>query len=119
MHRLTLAIVLVLATPAMAAAFDRVTDKSVFVSLVSGKTLSNRLYGVKLNVSETGGIAGSALGWDITGDWSWKDGFFCRDMSWGGDSVGYNCQMVELRGGNELRFTSDQGTGDAASFKLR
>ena len=28
-------------------------------------------------------------------------------------------QMVEVRGGNEMRFTSDQGTGDAASFKLR
>jgi hypothetical protein len=40
-------------------------------------------------------------------------------MSWGRDSIGYNCQMVEVRGGNEMRFTSDQGTGDAASFKLR
>jgi hypothetical protein len=40
-------------------------------------------------------------------------------MTWGDYFVGYNCQLVEVRSGNELRFTSDQGTGDNASFKLR
>jgi hypothetical protein len=40
-------------------------------------------------------------------------------MTWGNNLVGYNCQLVEVRGDNELRFTSDQGTGENASFKLR
>jgi len=119
MRSFLFALALIIATPAVADAFERVSDKSTFVQLVAGKTLSNRLYGVKLNVSEGGSIAGGALGWDITGDWTWEDGYFCRDMAWGGDSVGYNCQLVEVRSGNEMRFTSDQGAGDAASFKLR
>ena len=119
MRSLALAITLMVATPAMAAAYERVTDKATFVELVSGKTLSNRLYGVNLNVSSDGNISGGALGWDITGDWTWDNGFFCRDMAWGGDSVGYNCQLVEVRNGNEMRFTSDQGAGDNASFRLR
>lgn len=119
MRHILIAAALVCATPAVADAYERVADKSMFLGLVTGKTLSNRLHGVSLNVGGNGDISGGALGWDITGDWTWQDGYFCRDMSWGGDSIGYNCQMVEVRGGNEMRFTSDQGTGDAASFKLR
>lgn len=118
MHRLILAFILIL-IPAMAFAYERVSDQQTFVTLVSGKTLSNRLYGVSLNVSPDGSIAGGAWGSDITGNWTWDNGFFCRDMAWGGDPVGYNCQLVEVRGGNEMRFTSDQGAGDNASFKLR
>ena len=117
MKHLFIALAITSATPAFA--YDRVTDKGAFVGLVSGKTLSNRLYGVSLNVSSGGSISGAALGWDITGSWAWKDGYFCRDMTWGDDPIGYNCQLVEVRNGNEMRFTSDQGTGDAASFKLR
>jgi hypothetical protein len=118
MRRIAIALALVL-TPSFAAAFERVSNQQAFVSLIGGKTLSNRLYGVTLNVSPNGGIAGGAWGWDITGNWTWDNGFFCRDMAWGGDPIGYNCQLVEARNGNELRFTSDQGGGDKASFKLR
>ncbi|MCO4848993.1 MAG: dihydrodipicolinate reductase [Yoonia sp.] len=118
MRRLILALALTL-IPAMAFAYERVSDQQTFVALISGKTLSNRLYGVRLNVSPNGSIAGGAWGWAISGNWTWDNGFFCRDITWGDDSVGYNCQLVEVRGGDELRFTSDQGTGDNASFKLR
>ena len=118
MRHLILALTLIL-TPAMALAYERVSDQQSFVALISGKTLSNRLYGVSLNVSANGSIAGRAWGADITGNWSWDNGFFCRDMTWGNNLVGYNCQLVEVRGDNELRFTSDQGTGENASFKLR
>ncbi|MEN8896025.1 MAG: dihydrodipicolinate reductase [Yoonia sp.] len=119
MTRLFLAFALFVATPAMAAGYDRVTDQAIFVDLINGKSLSNRLYGVWLQVTSDGKIAGDAWGWDITGSWTWENGFFCRDILWGGDPIGYNCQLVELRGDNELRFTSDQGAGDNASFKLR
>lgn len=118
MRRIIIALVLTL-IPSFAAAFERVNDQQTFVSLISDKTLSNRLYGVTLNVSPDGSIAGGAWGWDITGNWTWDNGFFCRDMAWGGDSIGFNCQLVEARNGNELRFISDQGAGDQASFKLR
>lgn len=117
MIRLLLMSILIVA-PVGASAFDRVTEKGTFLTLISGKSLSNRLYGVTLQVAPDGSIAGDALGWDIMGAWDWRDGFFCRDMAWGGDPIGYNCQLVEATG-DQMRFTSDQGTGDSASFKLR
>ena len=117
MRHLILALTLIL-TPAMAVAYERVSNQQSFVALISGKALSNRFYGVSLNLSQNGSIAGKAWGANITGNWAWNNGFFCREMTWGDYFVGYNCQLVEVRSGNELRFTSDQGTGDNASFKL-
>ncbi len=117
MPRLALLFALLIATPA--AAFDRVTNRTAFLTLISDKTLSNRLYQISLTVSPSGVITGEALGWDVTGNWTWKNGFFCRDMTWGGDALPYNCQLVETRDNRELRFTSDQGQGESASFKLR
>lgn len=105
--------------PTTASAYERVFDQYSFVALVSDKILSNWLYGVRLNVTPNGSIVGGAWGWDIAGNWTWKDGFFCRSMTWGGEPLEYNCQLVEVRGANEIRFTSDQGNGDNASFKLR
>ena len=107
------------AAPAVAESYAPVQDKDSFVALVQGKELRNRLYGVRLNVMEGGTIAGSAIGWDIVGTWTWQDGYFCRELSWGGDPLGYNCQLVEARGDDRVRFTVDRGAGDSASFRLR
>ncbi len=107
------------AAPAASDSYVTVKDQATFVSLVQGKELRNRLYGVRLNVLDNGQIAGAALGWDIVGSWTWQDGYFCREMSWGGDPIPYNCQLVEANGDQLLRFTVDQGAGDSASFRLR
>ena len=104
--------------PISAHAFDRINDEGAFLALIAAKSLTNRLYGITLRVTPEGVIAGDALGWDVSGAWRWDDGHFCREMAWGGDPIPYNCQLVEASG-NELRFTSDQGSGASASFKLR
>ncbi|WP_342077863.1 dihydrodipicolinate reductase [Yoonia sp. SS1-5] len=109
--------IVIAAAPAGADAYEAIKDEATFVSLVDGKLLRNRLYGVRLNVLDNGQIEGSAIGWDITGTWDWQDGYFCREMSWGGDPIPYNCQLVEFDGAN-LRFTVDQGAGDSASFSI-
>ena len=101
-----------------AQAYDTITDKTTFLTTMGGKNLSNRLYAVNLAVTPNGEIAGTGAGWEITGTWSWQNGYFCREMSWGGDPIPYNCQLVEFNG-QEMRFTTDQGTGDSASFRLR
>jgi hypothetical protein len=98
------------------AELKRVENKSEFVSLVQGKTLSRPL--VRLTVSPDGKITGRGATWDVTGSWDWKNGFFCRDLNWGGDDLGYNCQSV-LANGSEVRFIADQGAGQAADFRLR
>ncbi|MEL6839326.1 MAG: dihydrodipicolinate reductase [Pseudomonadota bacterium] len=108
-----------IALPAAADSYVPVKDQETFVSLVDGKELRNRLYGVRVNVFENGQIAGGALGWDIIGSWTWQDGYFCREMSWGGEPIPYNCQLVEAQGSERLRFTVDRGAGDSASFRLQ
>ncbi|WP_375254410.1 dihydrodipicolinate reductase [Yoonia sp.] len=120
MKQAVLALVLtILTAPAWADAYVPVKEKDTFIALVDGKELRNVFYGVRLNVLEEGRIAGSAIGWDIEGNWTWQDGYFCRELSWGGDPIPYNCQLVEARGEERIRFTVDQGAGAAASFRLR
>jgi hypothetical protein len=104
---------------AAAESFVPVRDKREFLSLVEGRTLQLRMFRINLTVSRDGTIKGSALGWEVTGDWEWKNGLFCREMDWSGTPIPFNCQLVEARGADEIRFTVDGGVGESAIFKLR
>lgn len=112
---LTLALITAAST---AFAYQPITDRETFLSALGDRNLSNRLYAVELEVSPDGVIAGTGAGWEILGTWSWQNGYFCREMTWGGDPIPYNCQLVEFDG-QDMRFTTDQGAGDSASFRLR
>lgn len=103
------------AVPA-SAEFSKVSNAEEFMAIVKGKELRRPL--VKLEVSEDGQISGYGASWPVIGNWTWNDGYFCRDLFWDGDPLGYNCQKVETKG-NRIRFTSDRGSGDSASFRLR
>lgn len=107
------------AAPAAAELFVPVTEKTRFLDLIKDRELRIGLYNLSLNVLPDGRIDGSALGWKITGSWSWNDGYFCREMDWSGKEIGFNCQLVEAAGSDRLRFTVDQGKGDSAVFRLR
>jgi len=102
--------------PAAADAFRAVTDKSEFVSMVAGRTLTYP--GVRLEVSTDGQIRGKGLGRPVTGAWRWQSGYFCRDLYWGQRELGANCQQV-LANGATLRFVSDRGAGRHADLTLR
>lgn len=112
------ALSLAVATAPMIAQAElaQITDRNDFVELVQGKKLTRPL--VELQVSPDGDISGVGVRWDITGNWSWQNRYFCRDLNWGGDDLGYNCQEVRYDG-RKIRFTSDQGAGDSADFRLR
>ncbi len=120
MTGLRIAALAALVTTASAAAamaeYAKVSDREQFLQLVQGKTLSRTL--VSLQVTPEGGISGTGAVWDVTGHWSWQDGYFCRDLNWGGDDLGYNCQEVTANG-NSIRFTSDRGAGQSADFRLQ
>jgi hypothetical protein len=47
-----------------------------------------------------------------------NNGYFCRDLFFGEDDLGFNCQLVQVNG-ETLRFTSDQGQGIYADLTLR
>lgn len=110
-----------LAMPVAASAndFQPVKDRNDFLTLVQNRELRIGVYNLALNVLPDGQIKGSALGWGITGSWSWQDGYFCREMDWSGTEIEYNCQLVEAQGGDKMRFTVDKGAGDSATFRLR
>ena len=93
-----------------------VTSRSDFENLVINKKLERFL--ISFSVTSDGKIKGSAAGRNVTGDWDWIDGFFCRTMLWGARELKYNCQLVTFDG-RRLHFISDQGKGQTASFALR
>ncbi|WP_300060153.1 dihydrodipicolinate reductase [uncultured Roseobacter sp.] len=110
-----IAATLLVASPA-AAEFAKVDSQEEFISLIQGKELRRPF--VRLEVSREGEISGMGAAWAVTGNWTWQDGYFCRDLFWGGDPLGYNCQEVRAHD-NRIRFTSDRGAGDSADFRLR
>lgn len=117
----TISIVLMLAAPVAAAAneFQPIKERDAFLSLVKDRELRIGLYNLSLNLLPDGQISGKALGWGITGTWSWQNGYFCREMDWSGMPIEFNCQLVEASGDERMRFTVDKGMGDSATFKLR
>lgn len=99
------------------AEFQRVEQRDSFVSLVKNRDLTR--LGIRLQVTEDGRIKGNAFGQDVSGQWKWSRGYFCRDLYLSGEILdGDNCQVVEVSG-STLRFTSDRGRGDSASLRLR
>lgn len=98
------------------ADFAKIDSQDAFLSHVTGKTLTRPL--VEVRVTQDGRIEGRGSIWDVTGNWSWRDGYFCRDLYWGGDALGYNCQEVRVHE-DRVRFTSDRGTGQSAVFRLK
>lgn len=93
-----------------------VTSREAFVSLIEGRELTR--FGITLVVTPEGEIIGRAFGTDVTGDWDWQGEYFCRDLFYGERDLGPNCQQVSVQG-ESMRFTSDQGTGDFADFRLK
>ena len=93
-----------------------ITNRSDFENLVIEKKLKRFL--ISLSVGVDGKIKGSAAGRNVTGDWDWIDGFFCRTLLWGARELKYNCQLVTFDG-RRLRFIADRGKGQSASFALR
>ena len=93
-----------------------ITNRSDFENLVIDKKLERFL--ISLSVFNDGKIKGSAAGREVTGDWDWIDEFFCRNLLWGAREIKYNCQLVTFDG-KRLRFISDRGKGQSASFALR
>lgn len=117
-NKLTLAaaaLTTLLPLAATAEGFSKVTNKSEFVSLISGKTLKR--IGIRLEVAATGAIIGRGLGRDVQGAWRWDNGYFCRDLFWGKRDLGFNCQQVEVSG-SVIRFTSDKGAGQYADLRM-
>ncbi len=105
-----------LVTIQVSASETTVASRSDFENLVVNKKLERFL--ISLSVTSDGKIKGSAAGRNVSGDWDWINGYFCRTLLWGTRELKYNCQEVTFNG-RRLRFISDKGKGQSASFALR
>ena len=105
-----------LAAPmAVAEEFEPVTDEREFVQLIRDRELKR--FAINLRVTPEGAIVGTGFGRDVSGDWDWREGYFCRDLYWGETELGFNCQKV-LRKGATLRFIENKGEGRFADLRL-
>lgn len=103
--------------PLPALGFERITDGRQFAQLVQDRDLTR--LGIRLRVDpQRGTVTGRGMGYDVTGNWRWENGYFCRTLDWGGSDLGYNCQAV-LSDGSRMRFIADRGAGQSADFRLR
>jgi hypothetical protein len=100
----------------VAESFERIEGRDSFLSLVKDRALTR--LGIRLQVTHDGQIKGRAFGREVSGDWKWQSGYFCRDLYVGGDELGANCQLVQVNG-NTIRFTSDQGQGEYADLRIK
>lgn len=116
MKAFALAALMAAPLPALAEGFSPVREKSEFMGLINGKSLTR--FGISLNVTPNGAIQGRAFGTPVTGNWNWQNGLFCRDMAFGATEIAANCQTVH-RNGTTLRFTSDAGKGDSADLRIK
>ena len=98
-----------------AAAQERISERSQFVSRVGGKSLTR--LGVEVTVTPGGGIAGSAFGRSVEGTWDWTGSHFCRAMNWGSRSWSRSCQVVQIDG-DRVYFIDDKGRGDSVWLSL-
>jgi hypothetical protein len=105
-----------IASPAIAGDYSRVTDRAAFVTLVGGKNLTS--LGVSLTVSPSGNITGRAFGSIVSGAWTWNNGYFCRTLKAGDKVFPRNCQLVQ-QNGDRIRFIADKGTGAVAKLSIR
>lgn len=103
------------ATPALAD-FQPIREEANFRALTEGRDLIR--FGVRVQVLPQGEISGRGFGMRVGGDWEWRDGYFCRTLTFGQSGDPYNCQLV-LQDGDTLRFISDQGQGAQADLRLR
>ncbi len=111
------AIGLALSSPlARADDFAPVQTRDAFVGVISGKAL--RRFGISLDVTPDGSIAGSAYGAKVTGRWTWEGEFFCRTLNFGSTKYERNCQQVLVKD-RTVRFIADEGKGDQADLYLR
>lgn len=109
---------LTMPAPLRAESFQPVTDRDAFVALVSDRSLSIPLWRISLDVLSDGRIEGEAMGAEVTGRWTWANGYFCREMDWSGQPIDHDCQLVEADGSGAMRFTVDRGKGRSAIFRI-
>ena len=105
------------AIPAYSQSMKRIRKEADFVAIFVGKTLEFNGGSIVLSANGTakGNVDGKGA---IRGSWVWHKGFWCRNLTIGGNETGTDCQKVEYNGTSAV-FTRDQGRGKAITITIR
>lgn len=97
---------------AQAETWTRIKSEAKFRSEVVNRKSVNQNGWV--TVKPGGRVVGHIKGQGkIRGKWAWGNGLFCRNITIGKNALGQNCQTEHIAG-SKLRYTRDQGKGQAS-----
>lgn len=102
--------------PAAASPGDgRITSEDEYRTTIVGKRLVWESGSATHH--EDGSITGNVGDREMTGTWSWQDGFYCRSIRISNTRVPDDCQIL-IVSGDELTVIRDGGMGDIATFRI-
>ncbi|MCK8462937.1 hypothetical protein MUY35_03630 [Aliiroseovarius sp. S1339] len=93
------------------ASWHRIENKIAFVAAIADRPLKGD--GLRFQIHADGKISGQVGTETLAGEWHWENGFFCRTAWLEGESLGLDCEIIEIRGA-EMRYTRNMGRGDAS-----
>ena len=90
------------------------TEKEFRTKVVGKKLITDRGYAL---VQEDGSMAGKLGGRELTGEWTWEDGYYCRSVALGDRQLPDDCQMVTIEG-DEVTFYRKKGYGNGFVYQI-
>ena len=93
----------------------RIRTEREFLDVVAGRKMTNET-GFATNRKD-GTLTGKLDKRQLTGSWSWEDGFFCRIGKLGNHNFGLDCQTVVVSG-DSVTFTQEKGKGKKVTYRL-
>ncbi len=95
-----------------------ISTREEFENLVVGRPLTNADGTVRIVLNADGTMSGTrADGARLSGPWYFDDGYFCREPTYRGKSLGWDCQVVTIDG-NDVTFHRDRGTGKRVKYRF-
>lgn len=90
------------------------TDKEFRAKVVGKKLITDRGYVI---VQKDGSMAGKSGNRELSGEWTWEDGYYCRSVALGSRQLPDDCQMVTILG-DEVTFYTKKGYGDGFVYQI-
>ncbi|MBV2358315.1 hypothetical protein KUH32_00875 [Thalassococcus sp. CAU 1522] len=102
-----------LSAPVQAEPFTRIADEDAFRAQATDRQLW--LGENHVTIHADGTMTGHVMGKQIVAQWTWQDGYWCRQID--GDYNSGDCQLWETDG-TQFRVTRDRGEGRAFIYTL-
>jgi len=99
------------------SAFRRIAYEDEYRNTIVGKPITSKDKKTVTTTHADGTMTGKSNGNNVVGNWTWENGFFCREGKAGGQAFERDCQMIEISG-NKLKVTKNKGNGKETYLQL-